>query len=107
MAEIRDLDELTFQAALDAAEKPLLVDFWAVWCGPCGMLAPIMQQIADEEADRLEVARVNVDQCPTLAAQFGISSIPALILFKGGEAVAGTVGAKPKESIMQQFEEYL
>lgn len=107
MAEIRDLDESTFQAALDDADKPLLVDFWAVWCGPCGMLAPILQEIAQDEADRLEVARVNVDQSPALAAQFGISSIPALILFKDGEAVAGSVGAKPKEAIMQQFEEYL
>ena len=107
MAEIRDLDEMTFQAALDAAEKPLLVDFWAVWCGPCGMFAPVIDAIAKEEADRLEVARVNVDENQALCAQYGISSIPALILFKDGEAVAGSVGAKPKEAIMEQFEQFL
>ena len=104
MAEIRDLDEMTFQAALDAAEKPLLVDFWAVWCGPCGMLAPVIDAIAKEEADRLEVARVNVDENQALCAQYGISSIPALILFKDGEVAHTMVGNMPKAALVSEIE---
>jgi len=78
----------------------VLVDFWATWCGPCRMLGPIVGEIAAERAATLKVGKVNVDEAPELAAQFGITSIPALLLIKGGKVVATSVGYVPKEELL-------
>jgi thioredoxin 1 len=79
-----------------ASEQPVLVDFWADWCGPCRMVEPVVEQIAEERAGELRVVKVNVDEEPELAQRYGVMSIPALVLFSGGEPKAGAVGAQPK-----------
>ena len=84
---------------LIAGETPVLVDFWATWCGPCRMVAPIVAQIAQEQEGVVKVGKVNVDEEPGLAGQFGISSIPTLMVFKNGELVNTAVGVRPKEQI--------
>jgi thioredoxin 1 len=89
-----------FEAEVLQAEKPVLVDFWAVWCGPCQMVGPVLEEIS-EERDDLIVGKVNVDEEQELAAQFGVMSIPTMILFKGGEAAGKLVGAMPKEEILK------
>ena len=88
-----------FEQEVLHSEKPVLIDFWATWCGPCRMLAPTVAAIAEEKADVLKVGKVDVDQEPELARRFGIMSIPTLILFKDGQAVKQTMGYQPKEAL--------
>ena len=94
----------SFQSEVLACEKPVLLDFWAPWCGPCRMIAPTVEQIAQERTD-IKVGKVNVDEEQALAAQFGVMSIPTLILFKDGDEIARRMGAQPKASIVSMFEE--
>ena len=88
-----------FEAEVVRADRPVLVDFWATWCGPCMMLAPVIAEVAEERKDVVKVGKVNVDEEPELAAQFGIMSIPAVLLFKNGKVVANSVGYVPKEDL--------
>ena len=85
-----------FEEEVLRSDKPVLVDFWAPWCGPCKMLAPIVEEIAEEYADSVKVGKVNVDDQPALAAKFGISSIPALLVFRNGAVVNSAVGYRSK-----------
>jgi len=82
------------------AQKPVLVDFLATWCGPCRMTAPIVEEIADEKAGEVDVYKIDVDECPDIAGRYGVMSIPTFIAFKNGEPAAKTLGAQPKESIL-------
>ncbi|MGN0777841.1 MAG: thioredoxin [Aristaeellaceae bacterium] len=89
----------TFDSFIAQSDKPVLVDFWATWCGPCRMLAPVVEQVSEENADKLAVGKVNVDDCPDLAMKFGVMSIPTLILFKDGQIVDKRIGYQPKNAL--------
>jgi thioredoxin 1 len=88
-----------FDAEVLSSEAPVIVDFWAEWCGPCRAVSPILEQIAEERADELRVVKVNVDEEPELQQRYGILSIPTILLFKGGEPTAAAVGAQPKRML--------
>ena len=102
MAEIT-LTSANFQAEVLDSPLPVLVDFWATWCGPCRMVAPIVAEIAAEKAGVIKVGKVNVDEEPGLAGRYGISSIPTLMFFKNGQPVDTMVGARPKAQIEQML----
>lgn len=102
MAEIT-ITKDNFEQEVLQSELPVLVDFWAVWCGPCQMLAPTIAELAEEYEGKVKVGKVNVDEQPELAMKYGIMSIPTLILFKGGEVAAQTMGVQPKEAIEQML----
>ena len=92
-----------FEAEVLQSDIPVLVDFWASWCGPCKMLSPIIAQIAEEQAGKVKVGKVHVDEQPELAAQFRIMSIPTLLVFKNGEVVNQSLGVQPKEQVEALF----
>jgi thioredoxin 1 len=89
----------TFEAEVLGSEAPVLVDFWATWCGPCYAVAPVLDQIAAERKDELRLVKVNIDEEPELATRYGVLSIPTMILFKDGEPAAAAVGAQPKRML--------
>ena len=89
----------TFEAEVLESEQPVIVDFWAEWCGPCHAVAPVLDQIADERSSELRLVKVNIDEEPDLARRYGVLSIPTIILFKGGEPAAAAIGAQPKRML--------
>jgi thioredoxin 1 len=97
----------TFQAEVLDSSKPVLVDFWATWCGPCRMVGPILEELAAEMSDQLTIAKVDVDQEPEVAMRYGVMSIPTMVLFKDGKEQARLVGAMPKQVLRQRLEEAL
>ena len=101
------LSASTFDEEINSASTPILVDFWAEWCGPCKLIAPILDEIASEQQGTLTVAKLNVDEAPDVARRFGVMSIPTMILFDGGEPATRMVGAKPKEALLGELAEYL
>lgn len=98
MATVK-IDKNSFQSGVLEASEPVVVDFWAEWCGPCKMIAPALEEIATEMGDRVKIAKVNIDENPELAAQFGVRSIPTLMLFKDGQVADMKVGAAPKTAL--------
>lgn len=98
MAEIKLTDQ-NFEQEVLRADMPVLVDFWASWCGPCQMLAPVIAEIAEEYAGKVKVGKVNVDEQPNLAKRYGIASIPTVMLFKNGEVVNTSLGYRPKNDL--------
>jgi len=98
---IVELTEENFQQEVLDAQEVVLVDYWAPWCGPCQRIAPIVEELAAENAGRLKVGKVNVDEQPGLAAQYGINSIPTLMLFKNGEVVQTLIGLQPKARLQE------
>lgn len=97
----------SFQDDVLSSSKPVLVDFWAEWCGPCRMVSPILDEISAEHGDKLTIVKVNVDEEPQLAQQYGIISIPALQVFQNGEVVKSIVGAKPKPQLLADLSEFI
>lgn len=102
-----DLTESTFAAEVEQSDKPVLVDFWASWCGPCRAMGPVVEQLAEEHASQLKVAKVNVDDEQALAMRFRVMSIPTLILFKNGEVVDTMVGSSSKADLLKKIEPHL
>jgi thioredoxin 1 len=101
------ITDATFETEVLNASEPVLVDFWATWCGPCKMIAPLLDEIATEQTGRLKIAKLDVDANGETAMRFGVQSIPTLILFKDGRQVERLLGAMPKHSIMSKLERHL
>ncbi|WXJ95387.1 Thioredoxin 1 [Neomoorella carbonis] len=101
------LTDANFKEEVLSAQLPVLVDFWAVWCGPCRMIAPLVDELAEEYKGRIKVAKLNVDEYQGLAAEYGIMSIPTLLLFKNGEVVSRLIGYQTKDKLVQVLEKHL
>lgn len=99
MKNIIELDEQSFETEINAADVPVLVDFYAPWCGPCKMLAPMLEQLAGEMAGSVKIAKVNVDEAPDIAGRFQITGVPTMILFKNGKPVDSVVGMAPPAAL--------
>jgi thioredoxin 1 len=104
-AATKQVTDATFEAEVLQSAVPVLVDFWAEWCGPCKMIGPVLEEIAAEMAGQVVVAKVNVDDSPAAPSKYGIRSIPTLMMFKGGQMVATKVGAAPKTSLIAWIQE--
>ena len=102
-----DVTTANFDSVVLGADKPVLVDFWAEWCGPCRMISPVLEELDAEYGDKLTVAKVNVDNEPDLAMRFNVTGIPLVGVFQGGEMVKQLVGARPKASYVEELAEYL
>ena len=105
--KIVTLDDATFDEHVKSSDVPVLVDFWAEWCGPCKMIAPVLEEIAEEQAGKLRVGKLNIDDNLDVTRRFDVMSIPTLILFKDGEAKARVIGAKPKGQLLAEIQPYL
>ncbi|MFE2548722.1 MULTISPECIES: thioredoxin [unclassified Streptomyces] len=104
---LKSVTDADFDAAVLSSDKPVLVDFWAEWCGPCRQIAPSLEAIAAEYGDEIEIVKLNIDQNPDTAAKYGVMSIPTLNVYKGGEVVKTIVGAKPKAAILRDLDGFV
>ena len=107
MSEVLHINDADFETTVVQSDIPVLVDFWAPWCGPCKMIAPILDEIASEFAGKAKIVKINVDDNQLVAGQFGVRSIPTLLLFKNGQLVATQVGALPKNQLAAFINQHL
>jgi thioredoxin 1 len=106
-AYVKIVTDASFEADVLKSDVPVLVDFWAPWCGPCRVVAPVLDRIAEQYAGRVTVAKVNVDENPETSMHFGIRSIPMIALFSGGEVVNGVTGAAPQQHYVEMLDDHL
>jgi thioredoxin 1 len=104
---VSTLSDATFDEEIASSSEPILVDFWAEWCGPCKMIAPVLDEIADENPGKIKIAKLNVDDNPDIARRFDVMSIPTMIVFKDGQPDKRMVGAKGKGQLLQELSAYL
>ncbi len=104
---LTELTDATFEEEVNASEQPILIDFWAEWCGPCKLIAPILEDLATEYEGRLRIAKVDVDESPDVARRYEVMSIPTLVLFHDGVAKKRMIGAKGKGQLVQELAEFL
>lgn len=107
MSNAKDVTDASFGTDVLSADKPVIVDFWAEWCGPCRKLGPILDEISIQYGEKVNVVKVNVDDNPAIAAEYGITSIPAVYLFKDGQVKNTVIGAKPKQFFEKEFADVL
>ena len=107
MADITELSSSNFEEEVLKSGQPVLVDFWAPWCGPCRMIGPVVEELAGENADSLKVAKINIDDAQDIAATYGVSSIPTLMIFKNGDVIDRFVGVQPKSRLQEAVDQAL
>ncbi|MHB2022972.1 MAG: thioredoxin [Mycobacteriales bacterium] len=107
MGATKTVTDQTFATEVLGSDKPVLVDFWAEWCGPCKMVAPVLEEIAAEHGEHLVVAKLNVDENPEVARAYQVMSIPTMSVFSGGQVVKSIVGAKPKAALLKDLEQFI
>ena len=104
---IKHVSDVSFDKDVLQSDKPVLVDFWAEWCGPCKMIAPVLEDIAKEHAGKIQIAKLNVDDNPNIARRYDVMSIPTLLLFTDGEVTKRLVGAKGKAQLLEELSEFI